>query len=249
MSDGAKRGRIRRKPRRVRRPARQRGSPPYWTVEKFRSWIESRPEEERWELIDGAAILMTPPTLAHQRIALNLQHLLNDALEQHDPSLVALERPGLNIQPEVTNYSPSRMSRWSMRIRGGRALCAPVPSCCRGRVCERQSQGAGGRRDLGGKEARRLSQTSELPRRARHRAGPLRGSRRPAQRERLDKPHAPKPRRYPRASVLRPFLPRGGSVHGHSRPETCIAVSTAEAACPLSKLNPACPTRIMPIAC
>jgi hypothetical protein len=80
--------------------------PSYWTVEKFRSWIESRPEEERWELIDGAAILMTPPTLAHQRIALNLQHLLNDALEQHDPSLVALERPGLNLQPEVTNYQP-----------------------------------------------------------------------------------------------------------------------------------------------
>ncbi len=80
--------------------------PSYWTVEKFRSWIESRPEEERWELIDGAAILMTPPTLTHQRIALNLQHLLNDALEQHDASLVALQRPGLNLQPEVTNYQP-----------------------------------------------------------------------------------------------------------------------------------------------
>lgn len=77
-----------------------------WTVERFRSWIESRPEEERWELIDGVAILMTPPTLAHQLIARNLEHLLNDALEKHDIGLVAVQRPGIDLGPHVANYQP-----------------------------------------------------------------------------------------------------------------------------------------------
>jgi Uma2 family endonuclease len=80
--------------------------PSFWTVDRFRSWIEARPDEERWELIDGAAILMTPPTLAHQRIASNLERLLNDALEAHDPSRLAFQRAGLELRPEVENYQP-----------------------------------------------------------------------------------------------------------------------------------------------
>ena len=64
--------------------------PSYWTVGKFRLWTESRPSEERWELIDGVAILMTPPTLAHQRIALNLERFLNDALEHQLVDYAAL---------------------------------------------------------------------------------------------------------------------------------------------------------------
>jgi Uma2 family endonuclease len=80
--------------------------PSYWTIDRFRSWTESRPDEERWELIDGAAILMTPPTLAHQRIALNLERLLNDALERHNPALVAFHRPGIDLGPRITNYQP-----------------------------------------------------------------------------------------------------------------------------------------------
>lgn len=80
--------------------------PSVWTVDRFRSWIASRPDEERWELIDGVAILMTPPTLAHQRIASNLERLLNDALEAHDPSRMAFQRTGLELRPEVQNYQP-----------------------------------------------------------------------------------------------------------------------------------------------
>lgn len=78
----------------------------YWTIDRFRSWIESRPDEERWELIDGAAILMTLPTLAHQRIASNLEWLLNDALEAHDPSRLALQRLGIDLKPAMDNYQP-----------------------------------------------------------------------------------------------------------------------------------------------
>jgi Uma2 family endonuclease len=81
-------------------------NPSLWTADFFRSWTESRPDEERWELIDGTAILMTPPTLAHQRIGSNLERLLNDALEKHDPTRLAFQRLGIDLKPEVDNYHP-----------------------------------------------------------------------------------------------------------------------------------------------
>ena len=40
------------------------------TVAEFRLWAEPRPDEERWELIDGIALLMSPPTGRHQRIVI-----------------------------------------------------------------------------------------------------------------------------------------------------------------------------------
>jgi Uma2 family endonuclease len=68
--------------------------------------VEGRPEEERWELIDGVAVMMAPLTLAHQIIAGNLQRLLNDALEIRVPTLVACQRAGVNIGPLVEHYDP-----------------------------------------------------------------------------------------------------------------------------------------------
>ena len=73
---------------------------PTWSVQAFRAFVETRPEEERWELIDGVAVMMNPPTLAHQRIAGNLERLLNSALETHDPGRMAFQRPGLDLAPE-----------------------------------------------------------------------------------------------------------------------------------------------------
>jgi Uma2 family endonuclease len=63
------------------------------SVELFRGFLEGRPDEERWELIDGVPIMMAPPTLAHQRIAGNLQRLLNEALDSFAPNLAAFQRP------------------------------------------------------------------------------------------------------------------------------------------------------------
>jgi Uma2 family endonuclease len=51
------------------------------SVEAFRNWVVSRPDEERWELVDGTPMMMAPPTRDHQRIASNLERLLNDAIE------------------------------------------------------------------------------------------------------------------------------------------------------------------------
>ena len=79
---------------------------PIFSVASFRAWLASRPDEEHWELIDGVAMIMAPPTKAHQRIASNLERLLNDALRRSNPSLAAYQRVGLNLAPALKDYDP-----------------------------------------------------------------------------------------------------------------------------------------------
>lgn len=79
---------------------------PSMPIDVFRAFYESRPDEERWELIDGVAMMMASPTKAHQRIASNLEQLLNNALDRHNPSLVGYQRLGMNLRPIVENYDP-----------------------------------------------------------------------------------------------------------------------------------------------
>ncbi len=80
--------------------------PPRMTIELFRAFYASRPDEEHWELINGVAMMMTPATMAHQRIASNLEHALLDALEIHAPHLTAFQAIGVNIAPAVDDYDP-----------------------------------------------------------------------------------------------------------------------------------------------
>jgi Uma2 family endonuclease len=81
-------------------------SPPRLSLELFRGFLEGRPDEERWELIDGVPVMMAPPTLAHQWIASNLQTLLNNALKEFAPKLAAYQRPGINLGPSIEYYDP-----------------------------------------------------------------------------------------------------------------------------------------------
>ena len=76
------------------------------SIEAFRAFYESRPDEEHWELIDGVPMIMAPATLIHQRIASNLERLLNDALEIRNPRLAAYQRVGVDLRPDVNNYDP-----------------------------------------------------------------------------------------------------------------------------------------------
>jgi len=76
------------------------------SIEAFRAWLESRPDDEHWELIGGVIMMMAPASKAHQRIASNLERLLNDALEAHRPELAAYQRVGLNLAPIAPDYDP-----------------------------------------------------------------------------------------------------------------------------------------------
>jgi Uma2 family endonuclease len=64
---------------------------------EFRAFQERRPDQERWELIAGIPVMMVPPTIAHNRIAGNLERLLNDALAANDPMRLATQRLGVEL--------------------------------------------------------------------------------------------------------------------------------------------------------
>jgi Uma2 family endonuclease len=76
------------------------------SIAEFRAWVETRPDEEHWELIAGVPTMMAPPTRDHQRIASNLERLLNDALEASGAPMEAFQRSGLNLAPIAPDYDP-----------------------------------------------------------------------------------------------------------------------------------------------
>jgi Uma2 family endonuclease len=83
---------------------------PQLTMRQFHAFREERPKEEKWELIDGVPMMMPPPTLVHQRIAANLDRLLNAHLEKVKPDWRADREVGVwlkgdekyNPEPDVT---------------------------------------------------------------------------------------------------------------------------------------------------
>jgi Uma2 family endonuclease len=76
------------------------------TVDEYEAFLETRPEEERWQLIEGVAVLMTPPTYVHQRIGFNLATLLNSALSSQGLGLFAYVEGGVRA-PGVANFQPT----------------------------------------------------------------------------------------------------------------------------------------------
>lgn len=76
------------------------------SIAEFRAWVETRPDEEHWELIAGVPMMMAPPTRDHQRIASNLEGLLNDGLETSGARLEAFQRSGLNLASIAPDYDP-----------------------------------------------------------------------------------------------------------------------------------------------
>ncbi len=82
-----------------------RQNSPMLSVASFRAWLGSRPDEEHWELIEGVPMMMAPPNRRHQRIATNLENLLNGALKRHNPALAAYQAIGVNIVSTVP-YDP-----------------------------------------------------------------------------------------------------------------------------------------------
>ena len=80
-------------------------APGLFTVDDYHGFLETRPDDERWQLIDGVAVMMTPPTLVHQRIASNLCGRLNDVLEVAHPQWFALQEIGL-IVPGYDDFRP-----------------------------------------------------------------------------------------------------------------------------------------------
>ena len=74
-------------------------------VDEFTGFLEVRPKEERWHLIEGSAVRMARPSLAHQRIALNLCELFNRGFEAQRSDLYAYHEIATRV-PGVVNFQP-----------------------------------------------------------------------------------------------------------------------------------------------
>ncbi len=78
-------------------PARRQHDARLWTADQFIDFLRTRPDEERWQLVDGLAMMMVPPSFVHQRIVTNFEALLNAALKANRPDLFAYGNVGLRI--------------------------------------------------------------------------------------------------------------------------------------------------------
>lgn len=88
----------------ARRRSEERGSG-LWTADQFLSFYMTRPDEERWQLVDGLAMMMVPPTGNHQRIGRGLFRLLDRHFETRRPDLEVLYELGVRI-PGVDDFNP-----------------------------------------------------------------------------------------------------------------------------------------------
>ena len=76
---------------------------PRYNVAAFVELIRPYPDEERWELLDGEAVMMAPQSAAHQRIVMNLAVGANTLARRRGCAAY----PGLGIvNDRVDNYAP-----------------------------------------------------------------------------------------------------------------------------------------------
>jgi Uma2 family endonuclease len=71
----------------------------------FHAFRDAQTGREKWELIDGVAVMMPPPLLVHQRISGNLERMLNACLAINQPMWRADREIGLLV-PEEDTYNP-----------------------------------------------------------------------------------------------------------------------------------------------
>jgi Uma2 family endonuclease len=71
----------------------------------FWDFIETRPDEEKWELIEGQIVMQARPSLIHQVIVVTLQRLLNEALERSGSSWIAIHDPAIDLRPFITGHT------------------------------------------------------------------------------------------------------------------------------------------------
>lgn len=71
------------------------------TVEEYFAFTDTRPDNEKWELIDGGPILHASPSGTHHRILKNLVFLLATAERMQPQSWEAI--PGIGVRVSATS--------------------------------------------------------------------------------------------------------------------------------------------------
>jgi Uma2 family endonuclease len=91
------------------------------TIEEFLVYTDTRPDDERWELIEGVAVMNASPTQWHQVIAANIVRLLlNEKAARNTPWL-----PLLGVGTRVP-ISPNSLPQPDVYVQEGLAQSSPV---------------------------------------------------------------------------------------------------------------------------
>jgi Uma2 family endonuclease len=71
------------------------------TVEEYFAFTDTRPDNEKWELIDGEPILNASPSKLHQTLLFNLAFILGSVQRQRPQSWQAM--PGIGVRVSDTS--------------------------------------------------------------------------------------------------------------------------------------------------
>jgi Uma2 family endonuclease len=73
------------------------------SVEEYFAFADTRPDDEKWELIEGEPVLQASPTSRHQRIVGNVIGILYAIWRERRPSWMAM--PGIGVRISDTSLS------------------------------------------------------------------------------------------------------------------------------------------------
>jgi Uma2 family endonuclease len=71
------------------------------SVEEYFAFTDTRPDNEKWELIDGEPVLQASPTTRHQRIVINVSYCLEAIRRERRPSWIVI--PGIGVRISDTS--------------------------------------------------------------------------------------------------------------------------------------------------
>ncbi len=91
------------------------------TIEDFLEFCDGRPDDERWELIEGVAVMNATPVQIHQVVCGNLVWLLIREKIQRDTSWLPLLGVGTRVPS-----SPFSLPQPDVYVQQGAALDVPV---------------------------------------------------------------------------------------------------------------------------
>ena len=95
--------------------------PPLMTIEDFLEFCEGRPDDERWELIEGVAVMNPSPVDTHQLVCANLVHGLLSAKAASGATWL----PMLGIGTRVPS-SPYSLPQPDVFVKAGGLTDTPV---------------------------------------------------------------------------------------------------------------------------
>ena len=82
-------------------PALLTDAPPIDAHQSFRDFVASRPDEEKWELIEGRFVMQAQPSIDHQIMAGNLDRRLSEGLERIGSDRIVIQNPAIDLRPAI----------------------------------------------------------------------------------------------------------------------------------------------------